>query len=126
MKKIILSEEFKRMQKLAGILNEDESIKPKEITVKINPSKNTNYRTWREGEITLDTKEFVYVGNDILPGGKGMKMIYFAIYDPKQNRIELYVGEDKNSLNFQTECKFDSFEVGSKDNQDMFEITSIK
>jgi hypothetical protein len=130
-----MNKEQLRMQMLAGIitesqykakLNEDESIKPKEITVKINPSKNTNYRTWREGEITLDTREFVYVGNDILPGGKGMKMIYFAIYAPKQNQIELYVGEDKNSLKFQTEYKFDSFEIGSKDDRDMFEITSTK
>ena len=126
MDKLILSEEFLRMQRLAGILNEGELIKPKEITVKINPSKNTNYRTWREGEITLDTREHVYVGNDILPGGKGMKMIYFAIYVPEQNQIALYVGEDKNSLNFQTEYTFESFEVGSKDNGDMFEITSTK
>ena len=129
-----MNKETLRMQMLAGIITQgqykeklnEEEIKPKEITVKINPSKNTNYRTWREGEITLDTREHVYVGNDILPGGKGMKMIYFAIYVPEQNQIALYVGEDKNSLNFQTEYKFDSFEVGSKDNGDMFEITSTK
>ena len=129
-----MNKETLRMQMLAGIITEgqykeklnEEEIKPIEITVKINPRKNTNYRTWREGEITLDTKEFVYVGNDILPGGKGMKMIYFAIYVPEQNQIALYVGEDKNSLNFQTEYTFDSFEVGSKDNGDMFEITSTK
>ena len=129
-----MNKETLRMQMLAGIITEgqykeklnEEEIKPIEITVKINPSKNTNYRTWKEGEITLDTREHVYVGNDILPGGKGMKMIYFAIYVPEQNQIALYVGEDKNSLNFQTEYTFDSFEVGSKDNGDMFEITSTK
>jgi hypothetical protein len=126
MKKIILSEEFKRMQKLAGILNEDESIKPKEITVKINPSKSTKDRTWRKDEIILNTRESVNVGNDVQSGATGMKMLYFAKYVPEQDQIKLYVGADKNSLKDLTQRTFDSFEVGSKDDGDMFEITSIK
>jgi hypothetical protein len=126
MKKQILSEEFKRMQKLAGILNEDESIKPKEITVKINPSKSTKDRTWRKDEIILNTRESVNVGNDVQSGATGMKMLYFAKYVPEQDQIKLYVGADKNSLKDLTQRTFDSFEVGSKDDDDMFEITSIK
>jgi hypothetical protein len=126
MKKQILSEEFKRMQKLAGILNENESIKPKEITVKINPSKNTKDRTWRKDEIILNTRESVNVGNDVQSGATGMKMLYFAKYVPEQDQIKLYVGADKNSLKDLTQRTFDSFEVGSKDDDDMFEITSIK
>jgi hypothetical protein len=126
MKKQILSEEFKRMQKLAGILNEEESIKPKEITVKINPSKSTKDRTWRKDEIILNTRESVNVGNDVQSGATGMKMLYFAKYVPEQDQIKLYVGADKNSLKDLTQCTFDSFEVGSKDDTDMFEITSIK
>jgi len=126
MKKQILSEEFKRMQKLAGILNENESIKPKEITVKINPSKSTKDRTWRKDEIILNTRESVNVGNDVQSGATGMKMLYFAKYVPEQDQIKLYVGADKNSLKDLTQRTFDSFEVGSKDDDDMFEITSIK
>ena len=130
-----MNKEQLRMQMLAGIitesqykakLNENESIKPKEITVKINPSKNTKDRTWRKDEIILNTRESVNVGNDVQSGATGMKMLYFAKYVPEQDQIKLYVGADKNSLKDLTQRTFDSFEVGSKDDDDMFEITSIK
>ena len=140
MKKQILSEEFRRMQKLAGIITEndmsnDMSRKPEKITVKINQNKNRDGRSFSPNEISLDTESYVLVGEDKEPNQysnpPGMKMLYFAKYVPEQNEIQVFKAatkEDarKGDLTRFFYTKFESIEVGQEDDQGFFTIVGIK
>ena len=65
MKKQILSEEFKRMQKLAGVLNENEN---NEFSKLLNDL-NTDLKAYNGEEITYeDSPESMEIGITIYPG----------------------------------------------------------
>jgi len=106
-----LNEQFRRMQKLAGILNEDESIKPIEITVELTnkfkekmkeSSETTN---GNKGFHTTDSKIELYnngnrynlvkVGTIPYDIKRDLQFDFWASYRPKAD--EIYVNQSSST-----------------------------